>query len=295
MSDFEEAVKQEIALRFDEATLAEIASKFPTKKPHVSFSEISDWAACSYRHKLKHVSKIEMDDPSVHLAFGHAIHASCEGYLKTRAMDVTLGLQKFDEEWKPEFLNKRNPADPKEKDPPSQEEWRATLALILADVPAFMDKQFPNWEYINAEELLYETIEPHEIKFKGFIDGVIRCTGPRNKILTWIIDWKTSNYGWRREKRDDFMTKAQIVLYKSFWAKKHSLELKDIRCAFVILKKNAKPNNRIDFFPVSVGEVTAARSLKIVNNMVVAVGRNIAIKNRDSCRFCDYFETEHCT
>ena len=46
----------------------------------------------------------------------------------------------------------------------------------------------------------------------------------------WIIDWKTSgSWGWRRDKKQDLGMTAQLILYKHFWAKKHNIDLKDIR------------------------------------------------------------------
>jgi hypothetical protein len=109
-----------------------------------------------------------------------------------------------------------------------------------------------------------------------------------------LIDWKSSQRGWLRAKKQDKMTAAQLVLYKSFWSQKHKIDLKSIRCAFVILKKSAKVGNHCELFPISVGEVTIKRNLKIIENMLASVKKGIALKNKNSCIYCDYKNTEHC-
>ena len=65
----------------------------PTGKPHVSFSEVSNWSACSYRHKLRYVEGVDLFKPSVYLDFGTAIHAACENFLKTRVMNPKIATE----------------------------------------------------------------------------------------------------------------------------------------------------------------------------------------------------------
>ena len=81
------------------------------------------------------------------------------------------------------------------------------------------------------------------LKFKGFIDGIIKVPKKRGTgHVYWIIDWKTSGaWGWRRDKKQDLGMTAQLILYKHFWAKKHNIDLKDIRCGFILLKRGGKP------------------------------------------------------
>lgn len=263
-------------------------SDLPTGKPHVSFSEVREWNECSYRHFLRHVKKIDLSRPSIHLDFGTAIHAACEDYLKTRMMNPDITIKMLNEAWE------KNVGVPG-FEPVALEKAKKEAIEILSEVPAFMEKEFPNWEFIAAEEQLYESIEPHPHAFKGFIDGVIKSKGKRGEDLVWLIDWKSSQRGWLRQKRQDKMTTAQLVLYKTFWSQKHNIEWKNIRCAFVILKKSAKLGNHCELFPVPVGEVTIKRNLKLVHNMLSTVNRGIALKNKHSCQYCDYSGTEHCT
>jgi hypothetical protein len=254
----------------------------PTGKPHISFSEISNWNACSYRHKLRYVDGIDLFEPSVYLDFGTAIHAACENFLKTRVMNVDIATEIIEKEWDAKnFFDKKK--------------WLLIAENILKDIPAFFESTFPDWEYFSAEELLYENIEGHEgILFKGFIDGIIKVKDNKGNPKYWILDYKTCSWGWHKKKKQDFMVSSQLILYKNYWSQKQNIPFKDIRCGFVLLKRDGKNGNRCELFPVSVGPKTSKRALKVIDNMITSVKKGIALKNRNSCKWCEFYETEHC-
>jgi hypothetical protein len=263
----------------------------PTGKPHVSFSEIREWRECSYRHKLKFIDKIGDDKPGVNLDFGTSIHAACENFLKTRKMDRKIFLSTLKELWE-----KHSQICPEEFTTDAFVMFAKQGMSILSDVPQWLDKQFPGWEYIDAEHPLYEPIsvdQPHA--FKGFIDVVIKANGPRGKSLFWLLDWKTTSWGWSSDKKNDELTRSQLVLYKNFWSTKTKIDPKNVRCGFVLLKRTAKPNNHCELVTASVGGITTDRSLKVINNMLSSIKKGIALKNRDSCQYCAYRNTTHCT
>jgi len=141
---------------------------------------------------------------------------------------------------------------------------------------------------------LYEPIHEQPHAFKGFIDCIIQAPGTRGKKLIWILDFKTTSWGWKTEKKSDPKVCAQLVLYKNFWTTKTKTNPKDVRCAFVLLKRSAKPGQHCELVSTSVGDVTTGRSLKVINNMLVSVKKGMAIKNRANCTYCDYYQTEHC-
>lgn len=262
----------------------------PTKKPHVSFSEIRDWSECPWRHKLHQIDKIMIAPPSPILDFGTAVHACCENYLKTKQVDLAIVKDALDKSWE---TNAGKPGfELKEK-----ESLYETAAQIMSEVPAFLDKQFPGWEPLAAEELLYEDIDNTGVKFKGMIDGILVVpTVVRKKVkkFVWIIDWKTSAWGWSPQKRSDPMVLSQIVLYKHFWAIKHGVDPKDIKCGFAILKKSGKAGTRCELIPVSVGPVTSQRALKVLNNSISGMKKGLLLKNRNSCKYCEFYQTQYC-
>ena len=271
--------------------------KLPTGKCHISFSELRTWSECSYRHKLKFIDKVGEDIPGVHMDFGTAIHEACESYLKTRVMDKKIFLNKLKKLW-----IEHEPKDPKHGTKDASYTPEAFLSFgkegiaILNDVPAWLEEQFPGWEYVDAEHALYEglDLEGHPHAFKGYIDAIIRVPGHKGKYLAWLLDWKTTSWGWTAFKRSDELVRAQLVLYKNFWSIKTGTDPKDVRCGFVLLKRSAKPGKHCELVTTSVGEVTTGKSLTIINNMVSSVKRGIAIKNRNSCQFCEFYATPRC-
>jgi hypothetical protein len=159
------------------------------------------------------------------------------------------------------------------------EEWQAVMS--------FVDwyKEVKPTRIIAVE---VSAINP-ELGYGGTIDLICEIDGQM-----WIIDFKTSNFGWKLEKKQDESIRSQLVYYKNFWSKKANIPFQDIRCGFLILKRTGKAGNKCDFFSVSVGDKTSSRSLKVLNNMISSVKKGVAIKNRDSCKYCDFNNTDHC-
>lgn len=267
----------------EEKQLKEGLVLLPTGKPHVSFSELRDWVECSWRHKLKHIDGIDLDDRGPALDFGTAVHAACERYVMTRELNAAIAVDGIKKAWKKYGYD-------------NEKEYIAQAEAIIAEVPTFLDSTFPGWKVITAEHKLYERVDGHEQAFKGFIDAVIEAPGKRSKQLIWLLDWKTTSWGWSREKKSDELTRAQLILYKYFWCQEFNIEdPRDVRCAFVLLKRTANDGQRCGLVTVSVGDKTTARTMKKVNNMLRGMKKGLALKNRFSCRYCPYNNTPHCT
>lgn len=255
-----------------------------TGKPHISFSELSSWTTCSWRHKLQQIDKIDLGTRGPSLDFGTAIHAACEDFLRTRVMKHQIAYDSISEAWT-------------QYGHPELESWLQQAKDILDEVPTWMNTTFPGWRYVRAEEKLYEPIAGHPHAFKGYIDGVVLCkhlVRKKMKTFVWLIDWKTTSWGWMREKKQDPVTRLQLIFYKNYWCEKRKVDPKAVKCAFVLLKRVAKPGQHCELLPVSVGPVTVERALKVVNNMIHSVQSGLAFKNRHSCKWCPYLETKHC-
>lgn len=266
----------------------ETVNLLPTGKAHVSFSEVSNWVGCSWSHKLKQVNKIDLDKQNWGSSFGTAIHAAHEHFIRTHEMKPEIALD----------LIKKSFEEGQFKDREGElldvNVFLQQARNILSTIPTFYDETFKNWKCIDAEHELYEPIEGHPYFFKGFIDAIISCDW-RGKRVIFMIDAKTSGWGWSAEKRSDELTKAQLILYRNYWAKKTGTDPKNIRLGFVILKRTAKPGNNCELITVSVGNVTTGRALNVINNMIASMDRKMFLKNKTSCMFCPYKMTEHCT
>lgn len=175
---------------------------FPNGKGHISYSEIIDWVECSYRHKLKHVKKIDLDSGSIHTAFGTAVHEAGERFLTDGKLPP---IDEIKETFKKEL--KELPEEAQEKALKQLPEFVENLPDMIGQIPDWVNKQWPGWQLVEAEKFLYEQIEKQDnVKFKGYIDGVIKVEKkPTKKLLKeyvdkgeilppqyeyWIIDWK---------------------------------------------------------------------------------------------------------
>ena len=274
---------------------------FPNGKPHVSFSEIKQWKECSYRHKLVYIDKIDTFQDSPYLHFGTAVHEGCERLLEGKEIDRDKILGVMKESWqKAGFENEdwysKQPGWYKHEPVETWETWANNMWNEVSD---FLNKEFPGWECFKAEEELYEPIEDLEepLNFKGFVDGILKVPKKRGKGYEyWIIDWKTAGSGgWRSDKKQDFLMQLQLILYKYYWSQKHGIPHNQVRCAFITLGRGAKKGKVCQLVKVSAGPKTLVKGVKVLNSMISGVRRKLFLKNRDSCKYCQYHQTEHCT
>lgn len=262
----------------------ETSSPWPTGKPNISYSEVKCWTECGYRHKLGYIDKIVLEGDWIHADFGKFMHSGVEGYLKTRVMDIPSVLKEIEASW----IDKARP---------DVEKWKSWATVCLTEFPEWLESQFPEWELLGAELALYEDIPNEIIKFKGFVDSLIKV--PINKKTDrwkiWIIDWKTGPaYGWRKDKLEDPLVTSQLSLYKEYILRKFELLSKDVGCSFVVLKKGAKLGKSIGRYDISAGPKAMEASAKMVTNMIKGVRRGKFIKNKYACEWCDYAKSGHC-
>jgi hypothetical protein len=278
-------------------------TEFPTGKKHISFSEVRIWKECSWKHKLTYIDKVAPFETSVHLEYGTIIHDALEHFLKTRELKIEEVKQKIKESWQNNQFDLEDNISKRQLIAESQgwkythdyiDSWLTWSETALLGISGFMDSNYPDWEFISAEEQLYEKIDD-KISFKGFIDGIIKYKkGKKDKYV--IIDWKTAGpRGWSRDKKQDIKVTAQLMLYKYYWGAKNNIEYRDIACNFVLVRRGIKSANKVcQIVQVSAGEKSMGKANKMVKNMITSVKRGMFIKNRYSCKFCPFKETEYC-
>lgn len=280
------------------------STRLPTGKNHISFSEVQVGLSCGWKHKLKYVDGLE-DSGSEHTVYGSVMHEALENWL----------LQKdsvwYDHDQNTEdCLNAVKKAfqeigfDADGSDVKMNKEWLSPAQTMLTEVPAWMDATFPGWSTVAAEIELFEPIEGKDsLWYKGFVDCVIKIpkktrAGSKSanvKYTYWILDWKTTSWGWDKKKKTDRVKRMQLALYKHYVAKKLDIPLQDIKCGFVLLKRTAKVGNQCELLDVSVGPQALADALATVSEVINMIQKKMWMKEMgDECRFCDFFLTEHC-
>lgn len=275
-------------------------------KEHVSYSEVRQWKECGWRHKLVYIDKLTTFEESPHLHYGTIIHDACEHFLKTKELKVEEAKEKIRLAWEEHGFDSEDFIQLQKMKAElqgwkykhnKQKDWTDWAEASLMSLPDFLDETFPDWEFVSAEEDLYENIPDLTTKFKGFIDCIIKVPY-KNDYKYWIIDWKTSNgRGWSLDKQRDFLTHAQVVLYKHFWGTKNQIDMKKIQCGFVLLKKVKKVGKSCQLVKVSSGPKTLEKSNKLVRSMIKTVEKGMHLKNKNSCMFCEFNnpDTDHCT
>jgi len=272
-------------------------------KEHVSYSEIRQWKECPWRHKLLYIDKLSSFEESPHLHYGTIIHDSCEHYLKTKMLKIDEAKNKIKLAWDEHGFDSEDFIQLQTQKAELQgwkykhnklKDWIQWSETSIKSLPGFLDSTFPGWEYVSAEEPLYENIENMQTKFKGYIDCIIKVPN-KNKFKYWILDWKTSSgRGWSLDKQRDFNTQAQVILYKNYWAIKNNIQMKDVQCGFVLLKKVKTVGKSCQLIKVSSGPKNLEKSQKMIRSMIKTVEKKFFLKNRDSCMFCEFKNTNHC-
>jgi hypothetical protein len=69
----------------------------------------------------------------------------------------------------------------------------------------------------------------------------------------YLIDYKTTSWGWDSRKKTDKMLIYQLVFYKYFLTNKLKLDINDINIHFILLKRTAK-KDKVEFVDVTSGE-----------------------------------------
>ena len=265
----------------------------PTNKKHVSFSEINYFLDCSYRHKLKYIDKISLQDSSIHTVFGGAVHDAIEQFLLTKKeINPNEVILDFEKRIKEQNINIEKSVI---------QEFSTQIPDILSQVPGFLDTTFPEHKVIAAEFPLFESIEYQQgVYLKGFIDAIFKVPKKRGKGTEYILcDWKTTSWGWKPDQKQNFQKQLQLMLYKYFFCQLMNIPHEDVKCGFILIKrivpKNRKPFDRLELVPVSVGPKSIDKTKNLLHDMINKVKKGYFIKNRLSCEpFCPYYNTIHC-
>ena len=253
-------------------------------KEKISIYELKEWNDCPYKHKLYYFENLKLFKGNEYTAFGTALHYVCEKKLPDNSIDAeSVFLERFQEEISK--LEKVNSSLVSQM----RTQGKNICKYILPEV----EKRFKNYEIISIEEEIYEPIEEFNLRetinFKGFIDLVLKT--PDGKYH--IIDWKTCSWGWDAKRKTDPMTVYQLSYYKRYFAKKHNIIESDISTYFILLKRTASKNS-VEVVDVTNGPKRMNNSLNLLERALINIEKKNFIKNRLSCRNCEFYKTEHC-
>lgn len=258
---------------------------------HISFSEFSLYNECGQKHLIFKYLALDIQEPSIHLFFGNAIHEAIE-------MGVKNGLSK--EERAKYFADKfrKDMMDNMLQDKQFREVdnfiEQGNHILLILDTEVILK----GYQIVSVEDPLYEVIYK-KFRFKGFID-LVAHNPTTGRYL--IVDWKTSGEEWDVEKKKkDNIFLCQMRFYKYFWGRKNKISLDKIDCKYVVLNrlKNKKDPNG-GFGEVQVVDINSTEEeiFESLNKLGDTL-KNIHVEKifpkvkfigneRTNCMFCKY-------
>lgn len=275
-------------------------------RSHVSYSELSSFAdGCQWRWKLRYLDGLYKNEYSIHFDFGTAMHEALEAhYRRVDPVGIDEAVRLFDAR----FVQLTTENDSKYERPPKPSDVQGMLESGLRILRHFGETpELQGLEVVHNELKLLQPIDREDglkIDFKGYVDLVLKGKDKKGKTLLWICDFKTCSWGWDRNTRQDRWKHYQVFLYKHFLCKRFDLDPKNVRCAFILLKKRpAKGVHPIEFFPVSAGPVSVQRALDVLNESITEMAtreKDMSFaKDRSKCvnkygQSCPFLHTEHC-
>tara|TARA_Y100000593_G_C4255480_1_gene309423 strand:+ start:281 stop:1069 length:789 start_codon:yes stop_codon:yes gene_type:complete len=260
-------------------------------RKHISFSELKIWDECPYKHKLIYIDEIKNFLGNEYTAFGTAVHEVCE---KSVLKEIDRNFNSLNECFDSKFIEEIKLLTEKnvELNKKLIKDMRTQAHTLLPYIIPSLIENFGDYEVYSAEEEIYEPLEGTELKFKGYIDLIIKT--PDNKYH--VIDWKTCSWGWDSKKKSDRMTSYQLTLYKHFFARKHGIDPDNIETHFALLKRTAK-TNKVEIFRVTSGRKKTENAINLLEKAIYNIENNNHIKNKLSCTSgygCEFFNTKYC-
>lgn len=252
--------------------------------PHISFSELKTWDECPFKRKLIYQDKIKVFTSNEYTIFGTSVHETCEKSLLKEIKEEECG-EYFENSFQNAIREAKNQVkinDNLVSDMVSQGKE------IFKDLFSSIEKYLGEYTVISSEEDLLQPIKD-DYNFKGFIDLVLKT--PDGKYH--IIDFKTCSWGWDIKKKTSPMTTYQLTYYKKYFSEKHNIPLENIETHFCLLKRTAN-KNRVEFFKVSSGKKKIDNANNLLTKAISSITNGKHIKNRLSCKGCEFYKTEHC-
>ena len=238
----------------------------------ISYGQFSMYATCPKSWALKHIDRHRIDDPSIHLVFGTALHTVVQrllfliynvsiksaieyNYSSDLAKEMALEYGKMQKKYKVHFSDKVEMKL-------FHIQGSSIVKYILAHRKEHFDPR--QTELVAIEMPLYIPM------IKGGVDVVMLLSyldvvlyDKLSKRIK-IMDIKTSTKGWSKWDKDDKLKQWQLVLYKKYFADQYKFDIDDIDIEFFIVKRtlnmeNQYPQKRIQLFNPPSGKVSVNR------------------------------------
>ena len=278
----------------------------------ISHSQFTAYNECNLKWKLRYIDKLSLSGGNIHTLFGSAMHTVLQEYLTTMYNKSIVEAEKLklDVMLKEQMIKEFNIIRARWKIIPCEQkdmvEFYQDGVEIIKHFRKHRNKYFmkKNYELIGVEVPIFMNIQ-EGVQLKSFLDVVIR-----NKVSgrITIIDLKTATRGWWDYQKKDFYKKSQLLMYKQFYSDKFDVSLDKIDVYFLILKrkiakKSDFPISRLQKFAPAHGKPSVNKTMKAFHEFRELIfdskgeyrtNRDYAAKPGSACKFCEFYDTEHC-
>ena len=278
----------------------------------ISHSQFTAYNECNLKWKLRYIDKLSLSGGNIHTLFGSAMHTVLQEYLTTMYNKSIVEAEKLklDVMLKEQMIKEFNIIRARWKIIPCEQkdmvEFYQDGVEIIKHFRKHRNKYFmkKNYELIGVEVPIFMNIQ-EGVQLKSFLDVVIR-----NKVSgrITIIDLKTATRGWWDYQKKDFYKKSQLLMYKQFYSDKFNVSLDKIDVYFLILKrkiakKSDFPISRLQKFEPAHGKPSVNKTMKAFHEFRELIfdskgeyrtNRDYAAKPGSACKFCEFYDTEHC-
>ena len=241
-------------------------------KKSISYSQFALWCQCPYSWKLQYVDKALPFTDNIHTLFGTSMHEVLQEYIKVmytssiKEADKLILHEELEDRLKKNFMEIKMRDGGEEfcsKDEMTEfyNDGLRILEFFKRKRGDYFSKK--GYELLGIETALNYDL-PNNLKFKGFIDLIIK-DNIRNRIK--IIDIKTSSWGWNKYTKADKNKTDQLLLYKSFYAKQFDVPLDRIDVEYFIVKRKLYENT--DFPQKRVQKFVPANGKPSINKVLV--------------------------
>ena len=243
-------------------------------KKSISYSQFALWCQCPYSWKLQYVDKALPFTDNIHTLFGTSMHEVLQEYIKVmytssiKEADKLILHEELEDRLKKNFMEikMRNGGEEfcsKDEMTEFYNDGLRILEFFKRKRGDYFSKK--GYELLGIETALNYDL-PNNLKFKGFIDLIIK-DNIRNRIK--IIDIKTSSWGWNKYAKADKNKTDQLLLYKSFYSKQHDVPLDRIDVEYFIVKRKLYegldfPQRRVQTFVPANGKPSIN---KVINRL----------------------------
>ena len=278
----------------------------------ISDSQFTAYNECNLKWKLRYIDKLSLSGGNIHTLFGSAMHTVLQEYLTTMYNKSIVEAErlKLDVMLKEQMIKEFNIIRARWKMIPCEQkemvEFYQDGVEIIKHFKKHRNKYFmkKNYELVGIEVPIFMNVQ-EGVQLKSFLDVVIR-----NKVSgrITIIDLKTATRGWWDYQKKDFYKKSQLLMYKQFYSEKFDVSLDKIDVYFLILKrkiakKSDFPISRLQKFEPAHGKPSVNKTMKAFHEFRELIfdskgeyrtNRDYAAKPGSACKFCEFYDTEHC-